>query len=183
MPKYSKEDKLKVIKFYKSGYGCKSIANITNIPQGTIKNWIFKFNNDFSSERKIRKRSYSAEFKQKVIETRWKDKLSFKETAIKFELDNPALIAQWQRIYLEEGLSGLLPKRKGRPSMKITSITQSKHTRKTKSDAERIKELEAENTRLKYELSFYDDFMREMREINQPKKIVKKKHKSSPSKN
>ena len=43
-----------------------------------------------------------------------------------------------------------------------------------KSDKERIKELEAENARLKYEISFYDDFMREMREIAKPNRAVKK---------
>ena len=46
-----------------------------------------------------------------------------------------------------------------------------------KSDKERIKELEVENARLKYEMSFYDDFMKEMREIAKPNRDVKKKHK------
>ena len=43
-----------------------------------------------------------------------------------------------------------------------------------KSDKERIKELEAENARLKYKISFYDDFMKEMREIAKPNRAVKK---------
>ena len=43
-----------------------------------------------------------------------------------------------------------------------------------KSDKERIIELEAENARLKYEISFYDDFMKEMREIAKPNRAVKK---------
>lgn len=43
-----------------------------------------------------------------------------------------------------------------------------------KTDKERIKELEAENARLKYEISFYDDFMKEMREIAKPNRAVKK---------
>lgn len=51
-----------------------------------------------------------------------------------------------------------------------------------KSDKERIKELEAEIARLKYEMSFYDDFMKEMREIAKPNRAVKKKQKQLPSK-
>ena len=43
-----------------------------------------------------------------------------------------------------------------------------------KSDKERIKALEAENARLKYEISFYDDFMNEMREIVKANRAVKK---------
>lgn len=43
-----------------------------------------------------------------------------------------------------------------------------------KSDKDRIKELEAENARLKYEFSFYNDFMEEMRKITKPNRSVKK---------
>ena len=112
------------------------------------------------------KQVFSADFKRKVIETRWKNKLSFKEVAEHFNLDNPSLIAAWQKRYLDEGISGLQPKPKELiPPTKDQSI---------KSDKERIKELEAEIARLKYEMSFYDDFMKEMREIAKPNKAVKK---------
>ena len=43
-----------------------------------------------------------------------------------------------------------------------------------KSDKERIKELEAEIARLKYEISFYDDFMKEIREVAKSNRAVKK---------
>lgn len=43
-----------------------------------------------------------------------------------------------------------------------------------KSDKERIKELEAENARLKYEISLNDDFMKEMLEIAKPNRALKK---------
>lgn len=43
-----------------------------------------------------------------------------------------------------------------------------------KSDKERIKELEDEITRLKYEMSFYDDFMKEICEIAKPNRVAKK---------
>lgn len=42
------------------------------------------------------------------------------------------------------------------------------------SDKERIRELEAENARLKHEISFYDDFIKEMREIANPNRASKK---------
>jgi len=45
--------------------------------------------------RKMVKQVFSADFKRKVIETRWKNKLSFKEVAEHFNLDNPSLIAAW----------------------------------------------------------------------------------------
>lgn len=125
-------------------------------------------------DHKISKQVFSAGFKRKVLETRWKDKLSFKETAELFNLDNPSLIAAWQKRYLDEGIFGLQPKPKGRPPMKTKKEIKIEVDSSQKSDKERIKELEAENARLKYEISFYDDFMKEMREIAKPNRAVKK---------
>lgn len=123
---------------------------------------------------KIGKQVFSADFKRKVLETRWKDKLSFKETAALFSLDNPSLIAAWQKRYLEEEILGLQPKPKGRPPMKTKKEIKIQVDSSQKSDKKHIKELEAENARLKYEISFYDDFMKEMREIAKPNRAVKK---------
>ncbi|WP_276767811.1 helix-turn-helix domain-containing protein [Gemella morbillorum] len=123
---------------------------------------------------KISKRIFSADFKRKVLETRWKDKLFFKETAELFNLDNPSLIAAWQKRYLAEGILGLQPKPKGRPSMKPKEPISPTKNQSIKSNKERIKELEAKIARLKYEMSFYDDFMKEMREIDKPNRAVKK---------
>ena len=125
-------------------------------------------------DHKISKQVFSAGFKRKVLETRWKDKLSFKETAELFNLDNPSLIAAWQKRYLDEGILGLQPKPKGRLPMKTKKEIKLQIDSIQKSDKERIKELEAENARLKYEISFYDDFMKEMREITKPNRAVKK---------
>ena len=123
---------------------------------------------------KIGKQVFSADFKRKVLETRWKSKLSYNETAELFNLDNPGLIAIWQKRYLDEGILGLQPKPKGRPPMKTKEKIKIQVDSSQKSDKVRIKELEAENARLKYEISFYDDFMKEMREIAKPNRAVKK---------
>ena len=102
---------------------------------------------------KISKRVFSADFKRKVLETSWKDKLSFKETAEPFNLDNLSLIAAWQKRYLDEEILGLHPKPKGRPSMKPKELIPPIKDQTIKSDKERIKKLEAEIARLKYEMS------------------------------
>ena len=132
-------------------------------------------------DRKISKQVFSAGFKRKVLETRWKDKLSFKETAELFSLDNPRLITAWHKRYLDERIFWLQPKPKGRPPMKTKKEIKTQVDSIQKSDKERIKELETENARLKYEISFYDDFMKEMREIAKPNRAIKK-HKQLPSK-
>ena len=174
MSKYSKEVKEKAIYLSEKGWGHYRIAKELEVPEGTVKSWLQKFNLSHNLTHKIGKQVFSADFKRKVIETRWKNKLSFKETAELFNLDNPSLIATWQKRYLEEGILGLQPKPKGRPPMKTKKEIKIQVDSSQKSDKERIKELEAENARLKYEISFYDDFMKEMREIAKPNRAVKK---------
>ena len=182
MSKYSKEVKENAIYLSEKGWNAFRIAKGLGIPESTVNGWLLKFKINHNINRKMVKQVFSADFKRKVIETRWKNKLSFKEVAEHFNLDSPSLIAAWQKRYLDEGISGLQPKPKGRPSMQQKELIPPTKDQSIKSDKERIKELEAEIARLKYEMSFYDDFMKEMREIAKPNKAVKKKHKQLPSK-
>ena len=110
MSKYSKEVKEKAIYLSKKGWGRYRIAKELVVPDGAVRSWLQKFNLSHNLTHKIGKQVFSADFKRKVIETRWKDKLSFKETAELFNLDNPSLIAAWQKRYLDEGILGLQPK-------------------------------------------------------------------------
>ena len=174
MSKYSKEVKEKVISLFEKELCPFRITKELEIPESTVKNWLYKFKLSHHLTHKISKRVFSADFKRKVLETRWKDKLSFKETAELFNIDNPSLIAAWNKKYLDEVFLGLQPKRKGRPPMKTKNEINVQVDSTEKSDKERIKELEAEIARLKYEMSFYDDFMKEMREIAKPNRAVKK---------
>ena len=44
-----------------------------------VRNWLLKLKLSHNLTHKIGKRVFSADFKRKVLETRWKNKLSFKE--------------------------------------------------------------------------------------------------------
>ena len=59
---------------------------------------------------------YTAEFKQKVVETMHTEGLSFKETARQFKISDDKRVAAWERIYLEEGPEGFQIERRGRKS-------------------------------------------------------------------
>ena len=59
---------------------------------------------------------YTPEFKKLVIETMQKEKLSYQETARRFEISDSKRIAAWERIYLEEGPEGFAIERRGRGS-------------------------------------------------------------------
>ena len=64
----------------------------------------------------IPNKRYTGEFKQKVVETMMREKLSYTEAARQFEVSNHQRVASWERIYLEEGPQGLYVERRGRGS-------------------------------------------------------------------
>ena len=50
---------------------------------------------------------YTGEFKQEVVETMMREKLSYREAARQFEINDHNRVRYWERIYLEEGPEGL----------------------------------------------------------------------------
>ena len=61
-------------------------------------------------------KKHTGEFKQRVVETMQREGLSYREAARQFEVGNHSMVAQWERIYLEEGPEGLYIERRGRNS-------------------------------------------------------------------
>ena len=59
---------------------------------------------------------YTGEFKQRVVETMQREKLSYREAARQFEITDHDRVRHWERIYLEEGPEGLYIERRGRGS-------------------------------------------------------------------
>ena len=59
---------------------------------------------------------YTGEFKQMVVETMMREKLSYREAARQFEIRDHNRVASWERIYLMEGAEGLYIERRGRKS-------------------------------------------------------------------
>jgi transposase-like protein len=63
----------------------------------------------------IPNKRYTPEFKQLVVETMLKEKMSYSETERQFDVVRSRIRA-WERIYLEEGAEGLALERRGRKS-------------------------------------------------------------------
>ena len=60
------------------------------------------------------KPKYRGEFKQMVVETMRKEKLSYLETEQRFKIGGHCSVQRWERIYREEGPEGLYVDRRGR---------------------------------------------------------------------
>ena len=63
----------------------------------------------------IPNKRYTGEFKQEVVETMMREKLSYREADRLYGLPNDRS-RKWERIYLEEGPEGLYIERRGRSS-------------------------------------------------------------------
>lgn len=81
------------------------------------------------STKKVNKR-YTPEFKKLVVETMRDEKLSYRQTAERFEIRHKR-VQDWMQIYLDEGVDGLFIDRrvhsKGRPRKELSeSIAKDK---------------------------------------------------------
>ena len=64
----------------------------------------------------IPNKRHTGEFKQMVVETMMRDRLSYREVAQQFEISGHEQVRKWERIYLTEGPEGLYIERRGRGS-------------------------------------------------------------------
>ena len=67
----------------------------------------------FSMPKGIPNKRHTGEFKQMVVETMMRDKLSYREAAHQFDISGHEQIRKWERIYLMEGAEGLYIERRG----------------------------------------------------------------------
>lgn len=152
MSKYSKEFKLKVINdYYEGGGSHRYLAEKYGISASSqIHSWINTYEQDGEEglNRKITKTKYFGEFKLRVIQYRQINRLSYEETANIFKISRGCTIANWQRIYLEDGIGGL-----NRPigrSKKVPEQVKDKPPKKLKeSEKEELIRLREENQYLK----------------------------------
>lgn len=98
-----------------------------------------------------KRKSYSAEFKIRVIMDMRKNHLGYRETARKYGIaandsQGKDRLRLWERIYLEEGAEGLMTERRGRKS---TGRPPKKPLDKSVEE-----DLIAENQRLRMEIEY-----------------------------
>lgn len=160
MPKkYSYEVKLKVVEEYLKGkLSYQSLRDKYDISdRSLIINWVESYRNFGKDGLKPKKgkTKYSLDFKLNVLHFKQETGASYRETAREFGLNNPSLIANWRRVYLEGGAQNL-EKPIGRPpEVKKKSDQKNTNNKKLKSsvssEKEELKRLRQEITYLKIE--------------------------------
>ncbi|OFL65619.1 hypothetical protein HMPREF2758_01990 [Facklamia sp. HMSC062C11] len=153
--RYSYKFKMRVVEEYFEGkLGYRTLANKYNIStESLVRQWVNNYKDCGKNSLKSRegKTKYPLEFKLNVLHYKQETGASYRETAKKFGLNNPSLIANWRRAYLEGG-ANQLNNPIGRPSdMHKKPKLSKKSQRMNLSEKEELELLRQEVTYLKIE--------------------------------
>ena len=161
MTKYSTEFKIKVVKAYqKNEGGYEFLAKKYGISnESIVRRWINAFNSQGYDGLKVSRKNnnYSFEFKKNIVKLYLTGEMSYQDLANQFKINNPSLIARWVIDFRNQGLDGLKPKRRGRPSsMTKDNKTPKKQIKKQYSEEEidEIKKLKEELYWAQMEIDF-----------------------------
>ena len=165
MTKFSHELRAKVIKARLEGKSLSMLVKEFGVEQTTVCTWIDRYRAGGTAQLLHVNRRYTPEFKKKVIEYRWEHGLSLMQTAAQYQIPNASILYQWEQRYLAKGMSGLLFKKKGRPSKMPKKP-------KKKEDLTKIEQLEAENAQLRME----NEFLKKLDALVQQRKKQQKKN-------
>ena len=120
MSKYSSEFKIKVAsKYLNGGVSYRDLCKEFGIPRPEqIRRWTeqARVHGLASLETKNTWNEYSQDFKITVVEYVHTHEISRAQAASHFGISNTQVNA-WDRIFIDQGVAGLRPKRKGRPAM------------------------------------------------------------------
>ena len=154
--KYATVFKLEIIDaISKGGTTIAEASKLYSIDSSTIRKWatVYKQSGVEGVERQYN--SYTPEFKQQVVEDMRNNQLSYRATAIKYNIGMHTTIKQWERIYLEKGYEALKETKRGLPGEpKIGRPPSKTVSKKDYKNKEAYKTLVTENKHLKMEIEY-----------------------------
>lgn len=159
---------MKVVKAYlnnEGGYGF--LAKKYGISRKSIvERWVKVFKSQGYEGLKVSRKNnnYSFEFKQNIVKLYLTGEMSYQDLANQFKINNPSLIARWVNDFRNQGLEGLKPKKRGRPS----SMTKDNRLPKKQLKKEYTEEEIDEIKRLKEDLYWAQmeiDFLKKKMEL------------------
>ena len=120
MAKYSTEFKTKVVKEYlESNTSYKTLSNKYCIPsESIIRKWVNAYKSQGYEGIKVKRKNtkYPLEFKLNVVNLYLTGEMSYQSLANELKISNPAIITRWVNDFRKQGIEGLKPKKRARPS-------------------------------------------------------------------
>ena len=120
MSKYSTEFKTKVVKEYlESNTSYKTLSNKYCIPsESIIRKWVNAYKSQGYEGIKVKRNNtqHTLEFKKNVVKLYLTGEMSYQSLANVLKITNPAIITRWVNDFRKQGIEGLKPKKRARPS-------------------------------------------------------------------
>jgi transposase len=137
----NEEERIKAIHEVESGECIASVARRYKISYDTLDQNVKQYRENGLNGLHTHAYHWTAEQKYQVLEYMRENQITRKETAIRFGIGGSKVICDWERRYLEKGISGLESNNKGRKP----------RVQKPKPPKTRLEELEEENLNLRIE--------------------------------
>ena len=127
--KYDYAFKLECVKLVlEKHYSYNDVSNQKGLNESNIRKWIGFYKQYGAIGLLPRKnQSYSVAFKLRVLRAIDKDLMSLRESSIKFNIPDTAIIVKWKRDFAKFSLVGLQPKTRGRPISMNTNKRKSEN--------------------------------------------------------
>ena len=149
---------------YSNGY----VSKLKGLDESNIRKWI-SFYKTYGKEGLLPRinQSYSVDFKLKVLKTIEKESLSLRNTCLRFNIPDLAIIVKWKKDFANFGFEGLQPKTKGR----IRSMNFKGKKSKSNKPLTREEELLKENEALRFE----NDYLKKLQALIQAEEKANKR--------
>jgi len=167
MTKFNKDFRLKLVMEVDQGNPLQAVAKRYGVDRNTLRAWYTKYSHGGVDQLFSVNRRYTQEFKINAVEYRRQNDLSYRLAAADLGIPSEGVLCQWEKRYLEYGVSGLQTTKKGRPP----KVPEKKE--KPKSDLNREELLEAENAQLRMENAYLKKLNALVEEREKSKKKTK----------
>lgn len=149
--KYDYAFKLECVELVlKKHYSKEAVSKLKGPDESNIRKWVSFYQRYGKASLLPRKnKKYSIDFKLRVLKTIEKEYLSLRDTSLKFDIPDVAIIVKWKRDFANFGLDGLQSKPIGRPK---SMSNYKRKKRKSDQPLTREEELLLENEALRCEL-------------------------------
>ncbi len=114
MTKFTRSDKLAAALAVEAGDSLTSVGRRFGMSEQVVRRSVNLYRGQGEAGFQAKKASYTVAQKLLVLETMHSQGLSREEAAVKFGITGSATIWAWERRYMDDGIEGLKPKKKGR---------------------------------------------------------------------
>jgi transposase len=148
--KYSYEKKLRlVLLVVREHHSIKQLAKSNGMHHEQLRRWVSRYEAYGAEGLGSHRFKYDVDFKMSVLRYMHENRLSLKDTAVKFMIPAESTILQWDRLYAQEGLAGLSRDNRGKMKKPKQSLRPKPVKTKEEEFQAELEYLRAENAYLK----------------------------------